>query len=67
MKAKTLDRKFDAGGDVSRHLDLAKARRLNRKPGRPVVSKKLQAIRKKILPFAKAQGLLTVEELFRAL
>ncbi len=27
MKAKELDNKFDAGEDVSEHLDLAKARR----------------------------------------
>ena len=27
MKAKDFDRKFDEGGDVTRHLDIAKARR----------------------------------------
>lgn len=27
MKAKELDQRFDAGEDVSRHLDLSKARR----------------------------------------
>ncbi|MGB9082430.1 MAG: hypothetical protein WCD00_14115 [Desulfuromonadaceae bacterium] len=27
MKAKELDKKFDAGEDVSEHLDLARARR----------------------------------------
>ncbi len=27
MKAKELDKKFDAGEDISEHLDLAKARR----------------------------------------
>jgi len=30
MKAKELDRKFDAGEDVSRYLDLERARRPNR-------------------------------------
>ncbi|MGD0561469.1 MAG: CopG family transcriptional regulator [Roseiarcus sp.] len=29
MKAKTFDRKFDAGEDVSGHLDWSKARRRN--------------------------------------
>ena len=27
MKAKTLDKKFDEGKDISKHLDLSKARR----------------------------------------
>ncbi|MGC2062539.1 MAG: hypothetical protein WA610_06140 [Thermodesulfovibrionales bacterium] len=27
MKAKELDKKFDEGGDISQHLDIAKARR----------------------------------------
>ena len=27
MKAKELDKKFDAGEDISKHLDLSKARR----------------------------------------
>ena len=27
MKAKELDRRFDAGEDISRHLDFSKARR----------------------------------------
>lgn len=34
MKAKELDRKFDAGADVSKYLDLAKARRINQEPRR---------------------------------
>jgi len=34
MKAKELDRKFDAGDDVSTYLDLAKARRLNQETRR---------------------------------
>ena len=34
MKAKELDRKFDAGDDVSKYLDLAKARRVNQEPRR---------------------------------
>jgi biotin operon repressor len=29
LKAKELDRRFDAGGDVSKHLDLSRARRTN--------------------------------------
>jgi hypothetical protein len=28
MKAKTFDRKFDANGDITGHLDVTKARRL---------------------------------------
>ena len=28
MKARDIDKKFDAGEDVTRHLDLSKARRL---------------------------------------
>ena len=27
MKARDLDKKFDAGGDITKHLDLSKARR----------------------------------------
>jgi len=27
MKAKTLDKKFDSGEDISEHLDISKARR----------------------------------------
>ena len=27
MKAKEFDRKFDAGGEITQHLDLSKARR----------------------------------------
>lgn len=27
MKAKEFDRKFDAGGDITQHLDFSKARR----------------------------------------
>lgn len=34
MKADALDRLFDAGGDVSAHLDLARARRTNQAPRR---------------------------------
>ena len=34
MKAKDLDRKFDAGEDVSAHLDPSNARRLNQQPKR---------------------------------
>ena len=34
MKAKTVDRKFDAGDDVSKHLELAKARRVNQEARR---------------------------------
>jgi hypothetical protein len=34
MKAKELDRKFDAGEDVTRHLDLGRARRVNQEPRR---------------------------------
>ena len=66
MKAKTLDRKFDAGEDVSKHLDLAQARRLNQAPRRSGVRPKLRTLRRKILPYAKAQGLLTDEDIFRA-
>ena len=66
MKAKILDRKFDAGADVSQHLDLAQARRLNQKPRRSGIRPKLRALRKKLLPYAKAQGLLTDEDIFRA-
>jgi biotin operon repressor len=34
MKAKELDKKFDAGEDVSPHLDLARAKRVNQQPRR---------------------------------
>ncbi len=34
MKAKRLDKKFDAGQDVTKYLDLAAARRSNQKPRR---------------------------------
>jgi hypothetical protein len=34
MKAKDLDRKVDAGEDVTAHLDLTKARRPNQQPKR---------------------------------
>ena len=34
VKAKTVDRNFDAGDDVSKHLDLAKARRVNQESRR---------------------------------
>jgi hypothetical protein len=34
MKAKALDKLFDAGGDVSAFLDLARARRTNQTPRR---------------------------------
>ena len=34
MKAKDLDRKFDAGEDVTAHLDEANARRPNQQPKR---------------------------------
>lgn len=34
MKAKALDRLFDAGGDVSAFLDLARAKRTNQTPRR---------------------------------
>lgn len=34
MKAKALDKLFDAGGDVSKFLDLARARRSNQTPRR---------------------------------
>ena len=34
MKAKELDKKFDAGDDVSKYLDLAKARRVNQEQRR---------------------------------
>jgi hypothetical protein len=29
MKAKQLDKRFDSGGDVSKYLDLSRARRTN--------------------------------------
>jgi hypothetical protein len=34
MKAKELDRRFDAGEDITAHLDLARARRVNREARR---------------------------------
>ena len=34
MKAKEIDKRFDAGQDVSKHLDIAKARRVNQTPRR---------------------------------
>jgi len=34
MKAKELDRRFDAGEDVSKYLDLSKARRLGQEQKR---------------------------------
>ena len=34
MKAKDFDKQFDAGEDVSRILDLAKAKRTNQEPRR---------------------------------
>ncbi|MBI3299492.1 MAG: CopG family transcriptional regulator [Elusimicrobia bacterium] len=34
MKAKDLDKRFDAGGDVSKYLDLSRAKRTNEQPRR---------------------------------
>ena len=34
MKAKALDKLFDAGGDISKFLDLARAKRTNQTPRR---------------------------------
>jgi hypothetical protein len=34
MKAKELEQRFDAGEDVTKYLDLAKARRINQEPRR---------------------------------
>ena len=34
MKAKDLDRRFDAGKDISEFLDLSRARRINETPKR---------------------------------
>jgi hypothetical protein len=34
MKAKALDKLFDAGGDVSKFLDLSRARRINQEARR---------------------------------
>jgi hypothetical protein len=34
MKAKTLDRMFDAGDDITEHLDLSKARRVGKEAKR---------------------------------
>ena len=34
MKARELDRKFEAGEEVTAFLDLARARRINQKPRR---------------------------------
>lgn len=67
MKAKTLDQKFDAGDDVSSYLYVAKARRLNPKPRRSGTGKKLRILRQKILPLAKAQGLVTDQDIFLTL
>lgn len=34
MKAKDLDKKFDAGEDIAKYLDLSRARRVNETPKR---------------------------------
>lgn len=34
MKAKVLDKLFDAGGDISKFLDLSRAKRTNQTPKR---------------------------------
>lgn len=34
MRAKELDRQFDAGKDISKYLDLSRARRVNETPTR---------------------------------
>jgi hypothetical protein len=34
MKAKELDKLFEAGGDVTKYLDLARAKRVNESPRR---------------------------------
>ena len=34
MKAKELDKLFDAGGDISKYLDLSRAKRINEAPRR---------------------------------
>ncbi|MFA6317041.1 MAG: CopG family transcriptional regulator [Elusimicrobiota bacterium] len=34
MKAKDLDKLFDAGGDIAKYLDLSRARRVNESPRR---------------------------------
>ena len=34
MKAKELDKLFDAGGDISKYLDLSRAKRVNETPKR---------------------------------
>ena len=34
MKAKDFDKRFDKGQDISRHLDLNRARRINQEPRR---------------------------------
>ncbi|TPW21203.1 MAG: hypothetical protein FD126_927 [Elusimicrobia bacterium] len=34
MKAKDLDKKFDAGEDISKYLDLSRAKRVNEAPKR---------------------------------
>lgn len=34
MKAKNLDKQFDQGEDISRYLDLTRARRVNQEPRR---------------------------------
>jgi hypothetical protein len=34
MKAKELDKLFDAGGDITKYLDLSRAKRVNESPQR---------------------------------
>lgn len=34
IKAKEFDKKFDEGGDITKHLDLSKAKRLNQEQKR---------------------------------
>ena len=34
MKAKDLDKRFNEGNDISKHLDLARAKRTNEEPRR---------------------------------
>lgn len=34
MKAKDLDKLFDSGGDITKYLDLSRARRVNEEPKR---------------------------------
>ena len=40
MKAKQLDKRFDAGKDVSAFLDLARAKRTNQQPRRVNVDRR---------------------------